>query len=179
MDYKKTIKERIKILPEELRDFVLDESWRGNARKISEEFSLGEEKYASFENEIFLTLLCFEPRKNFAENIKNELELDSNTIGWITEDVEKEIFSQVSGELDAIENQVEENENQAEPIQNKQNNVGQSFEQIILNQTKAMMPARPAGEVPNNLPTAKPATQTEQAKVPDYSGSDPYREPIE
>ena len=61
-------------MPDELKSFVLEEKWREDAEKIGEEFGLDEEKYALLENEIFLVLLCFEPRKDFVENIKKELE---------------------------------------------------------------------------------------------------------
>jgi len=96
MDYKEVIKERIKGLPETLRVFVLDEKWRRDAEQIGKQFNLNEEKYTALENEIFMVLLCFEPQKDFRENIKNELQIDTNTVGWITEDVKKNIFSKIS-----------------------------------------------------------------------------------
>ncbi len=210
MDYKETIKERIKILPEQLRVFVLDESWRRDAEKIGKKFNFNEEKYASFENEVFLVLLCFEPKNDFMENIKKELEIDGNVAGWVAEDAEKNIFSKVVDEVnsmwqvtdtvsaegpeqskgaEAIENvagtgRVESIVNEKDnsntdqsfqsPEQSKNNNVGQSFEQIILNQAKAMQPARPA--TPEDLPTE----QDKPRKIHNYvPGSDPYREPLE
>ena len=197
MDYKETIKERIKILPEQLRSFVLDEKWRREAEKIGKQFNFDEEKYASFENEIFLVLLCFEPKTDFAENIRRELGVDSNTADIIAEEVRKNIFEQVSDEINSMW-QAEGAESTEGPEQSerteKSSGVGNSFEQIILNQAKAMMPARPADgsgrvtsyevrdtnikeEKPANLPTGD---SEPQIKVPDYStGSDPYREPVE
>jgi len=167
MDYKEVIKERIKGLPETLRAFVLNEKWRRDAEQIGKQFNLNEEKYATLENEIFMVLLCFEPQKDFGENIKNELHIDTNTVGWITEDVGKNIFSKVSNELNAIEKQIDENEKTPQP----QNKVGNEFEQIILNQAKAMRPA-----VPPNLPTEN----NEPKKVHDYPpNNDPYRERLQ
>mgnify|MGYP003394416263 CR=1 FL=1 len=70
-----------------------------------------------------------------------------------------------------------------QPKQERQSNVGNSFEQTILNQARAMRPAVAAGgsygmakpAVPANLPTG----QSEPRKVHDYKGdSDPYREPL-
>jgi hypothetical protein len=206
MDYKETIKERIKILPDQLKNFVLDENWRRDAEKMAKQFNLGDEKYASLENEIFFVLLGFEPKADFAENIKRELGLDQNTAGWIAEDVEKEIFSKVSNEIDemwkegSVENPIEPEkppepkqpeqieveeeikseiktpeilpQNNVEPAPHSEGGVGNDFEQIILNQAKAM---RPATAPPSNLPTSDgPKT------VPDYRiNEDPYREPLE
>ena len=166
MDYKEVIKERIKGLPETLRVFVLDEKWRRDAEQIGKQFNLNEEKYTALENEIFMVLLCFEPQKDFRENIKNELQIDTNTVCWITEDVKKNIFSKISDELSAIEKQIDENEKMPQ----SQSGVGNEFEQIILNQAKAMKPAVP----PGNLPISD-----EPKVATDYKpGEDPYREPV-
>ena len=201
MDYKETIKERLGLLSPELRTFVLDESWRREAEKIGKQFNLNEEKYASFENEVFLVLLCFEPKSDFAENIKKELGIDTNMAGWVAEDVEKNIFSKVAKEIDemwqiASTEGAEQSEGTEEPNQNQsQNNVelpphsasevGTDFEQIILNQAKAMQPARtpgdgPAREAPANLPTGEQIMEEKPKVIHNYVGeSDPYREPIE
>ncbi len=198
MDYTEIIKERVKILPEGLKDFVMNENWRSDIKTIGEEFSLNEEEYASLENEIFLVLLCFELRKDFIENIKNELNTDGNTANWIAEDVDKNIFNQVKEDLDEIEKEINQNtEQEKETPTQSQNNIGTSFEQIILNQAKAMQPARPAGWVPPNLPTQNPTTNqkrevpptsptneekttSEKKVIHNYiSEPDPYREPIE
>jgi hypothetical protein len=195
MDYKETIKERLNILSPELRAFVLDENWRRGTEKIGKQFSLSEEKYTLFENEVFLVLLCFEPKSDFAENIKRELEIDSNMAGWVAEDVNKNIFKQVSDEINAMwqTGGQAEGPEQSEGKNQTQNNIGNSFEQIILNQAKAMQPARPADETgrvtkyevrgtntkeekPENLPTG----DNEQKAIHNYIGeSDPYRESIE
>lgn len=162
MDYKETIKKRLDELSPELRAFVLDESWRREAEKVGKQFNLNEEKYASFENEIFLVLLCFEPPTDFAENIKRELEIDSNMAGWIAEDVNKNIFNKAVG----IEN--------TEGPEQSEGGVGNDFEQIILNQARAMQPA----QAPGNLPVE--SSQEEKVRaIHNYIGeSDPYREQI-
>jgi len=193
MDYKEAIKERLGLLSPELRTFVLDENWRKEAEKIGKQFNLNEEKYASFENEIFLVLLCFEPISDFVENIKKELGIDTNMAGWITEDVEKNIFSKIANEIDemwqiANTEGAEQSEGTEEPNQNQsQNNVklaphsasevGTDFEQIILNQARAMQPAR---EAPVNLPTSESQVEERPKVTHNYVGeSDPYREPVE
>src|SRR3990167_1764125 len=98
MDYKETIKERLNILSPQLRTFILNENWRRDTEKIGKQFNFDEEKYASFENEIFLVLLCFEPKNDFVENIKRELEIDSNMAGGVAGEVEEKNFSKVTNE---------------------------------------------------------------------------------
>ena len=67
------------------------------------------------------------------------------------------------------------------------NSIGQSFEDLILNQARGMQPAKESGQqtvsssqAPDNLPIENNAQQNKpEIKVPNYSGSDPYREPLE
>jgi hypothetical protein len=191
MNYKETIKERVKILPEELKDFVLEETWRDDAKKIGNEFDLDEESYASFENEIFFVLTLFEPKSDFVENIQREPKIDAETSKLLGEDVERYIFSSVSNILNKFDKQLITNK--VETSQAK-NSVGSDFEQLILNQAKAMQPARateevgrvmdydtrdPKGEIPQNLPIVENEPKEEPRAIHNYIGNDPYREPTE
>lgn len=193
------IKERLNILPEHLRNFIIAEGWRKISQKISDEFYFDEERCVLFENEIFLVLLCFEPRSDFAQNLVDVLRIDESTAKWVASEADREIFDQVEDELDIIEEQLTENESNSassesltetknENILNKHesqqtvNGVGQSFEQIILNQAKAMQPA----QAPENLPTQEEKPSDSAKAMPDKQeihnytpGNDPYREPIE
>ncbi|OHB14889.1 MAG: hypothetical protein A2431_02920 [Candidatus Zambryskibacteria bacterium RIFOXYC1_FULL_39_10] len=177
MDYKDTIKERLNLLSSELKSFVLNENWRKDAENTGKKYNLNEEKYASLENEIFFVLLCFEPKSDFVENIKRELEIDSNMAGWIAEDVNKNIFSQVEKEIDQMwASGSTDVERETETSEEKNtNNIGQSFEEIILNQARAMQPAREAIP-PENLPIEN----SEPRAIHNYiKNNDPYREPVE
>ena len=67
-----------------------------------------------------------------------------------------------------------QNEEKAE--KSPQNNVGTSFEKIILNQAKAMRVA----EVPSNLPTDEQQGRELPKIIHNYIASDdPYREPLQ
>lgn len=181
MEYETIIKERIETLPEKLKDFVLSEEWRKEAREIGKKFNFDEKKYTSFENEIFFILIALESPDSFTENIKTEVGVDANVTNWIVEDVEKNIFSKIPVEIETVWQAIEseeqneiEGESSDSQTQNKQENsgMGQDFEQIILNQARAMQSAIP----PKNLPTS----DSEPKKIRDYPiGSDPYREPVE
>jgi len=96
----------------------------------------------------------------------------------ITEKIEGAQKLQVPQTQTVIPTQ-QSNQTRVQPKENQtQNRVGTDFEQIILNQARAMQPARPAGEVPHNLPTNEPQEEKPKA-IHNYIGeSDPYREPI-
>lgn len=198
MDYKETIKKRLDVLSPGLQTFILDENWRRDAEKIGKQFSFDEEKYASFENEVFLALLCFEPKEDFVDNIKNELKIDKNMADWISEDVKKNIFSRVANELNAMwqsgaieikEEPAQKTQNNTEPATQNEGGVGESFEQIILNQARAMQPAvaqelssdvaKPAVP-PENLPISEGQKEEKPGVIHNYmKEDDPYREPAE
>lgn len=207
MDDKTTIENRLKILPEKLQALIVDGSWGDKASEISKQFKLDDKKYINFEDEIFYVLLCFEPKSKFTENIKRELGIEQNLAEQITSEVEKNIFSKVVDDLNAIEKKIKETSKKPQVVQ-PASKIGESFEQIILNQARAMQPARPTGEsvaggparapgeVPQNLPThpsqnsnpiqkpstpaPQPSTEPQQNATHDYlPGQDPYREPLE
>lgn len=188
MDYKETIKQRINILPENLKAFVLSEDWRKNSEKIGRDFLLNEEKNTLLENEIFLILLGFEPVKDFEENIKQGLNIEPLVLSQIVNEVNQKIFFEVYGELDYIDKEITKKDGV------KKNNIGSSFEQIILNQAIAMQPAREEGgrdmsketrdmiknQIPENLPVEEKIGESEPKNIHNYeSGRDPYREPLE
>lgn len=187
MDYKEELKQRLDILPDDLRDFVLDENWKKSVKNISEEFGLNEEEHASLEDEVLFVLIALEPKSDFKNNIKNELQLDENTANWITEDVDSYIFSSIAKILNEIEKQGRENDKESIPTNQTKNNPN-SYEQILINQAKAM---RPVGVAPSNLPTTESRSLNPEASKDSgveeraihhsigYTGSDPYREPAE
>jgi hypothetical protein len=178
MDYKKTIKERVGLLPEGLKFFVLNESWRTAAKKIAEQLGMNEDKYVLFENEIFLVLVCFEPKKDFSVNIAKELGIDDELAHTIGEEVDKNIFSNVSSDLEAIEEQINDNNKITDQL--KPNSVGTDFEQVILNQARAMRPAVASASTEQPVARIKEeGKEGGQKLVHDYAaGQDPYREPL-
>lgn len=179
----KTIEEYIDKAPEVIKKMLADCIWAKNANLIAQKFKLDFQKTENFKNEIIFVLIGMEPRKDFVENIKNELSLDQNIAGWIAEDVEREIFSEVVDELDNIEKQMSEENIGQETIE--PNPIGQSFEKIILNQAKAMQPAKPAaaptgGRMNYEVRSMEKKKEEQPKIVHDYArGNDPYREPLQ
>jgi len=171
----KIIEEYISKSPEAIREFMVNGDWKNNTNIIADRFKFTEENKNDLINEIIFVLIGMEPKSDFVENITRELEIDSNMAGWVAEDVNKNIFSQVEKEIDEMwkTGDSAQGEEKAPP----QNNIGTDFEQIILNQAKAMQPAR------NALASeaGEPARSAEEKKViHNYIGeNDPYREPVE
>lgn len=180
---KEIIKAKLEQLPDQLRSYVLGESWRQNAQKIGGQYNFGKEKYALLENEIFFVLICLEPPKDFVENIKREAGLDENTARRIADIVNGSIFAPAMKDIKSVWQKIEESAPKesgatSEPAIKSYD----SFEQTILRQAQAMRPAftspKPSGEGGQGSGEAKPASSPTSTN-PSNVGPDPYREPVE
>ncbi len=195
------LKEQIEKLPKTLKKFVLDNKWTEELYKYLQKFKLDEWQNTIIENEVLLILMGMEDYTNLTKNISEQTELENETAEQVSEFVIKNILEPVATEV------VEEQEKEGDNI--KPNNIGNSFEQIILNQAIAMQPARDASldlanmaggpaievggqtqthsQVPENLPVKdvvsetpqKPTESDSEVRGLSYSNQDPYREPIE
>ena len=175
------LKDQIDKLPKKLQDYVLKGTWADKLQTILSNFNLEEYQRNSIENEVLLVLVGLEQDTDLKENI----EKGSETIPDVAETISQKISDDI---LDQIEI--------SETVETQsQNNIGTSFEQIILNQAKAMQPARQAGWVPpdrsmNNesrimnqkeeKPTNLPTGDSGPKVIHNYINEpDPYREPLE
>ncbi len=159
------IKSAYKKLPPGVQDFVMDNETTELITQYLKEAGLSEEQNNLADSEILYAMFGLQSPYDTIGNISKLSGKPTKELMSLKANLEKNIFSKISKELDAIEKQIDENDKPTPT----QNNVGTEFEQIILNQAKAMKPA-----VPANLPTGG----NEPRKVHDYkSGADPYREP--
>jgi len=181
-EHKQIIKNRLNELPTKLKDFVAIESWRFTVEKIAGQFNLKEDQKTALENEVFLTLLCFEPPSDFKENIKKGLDLDENAGRRIADSINGSIFGQVMSEIKIAWAPKERSMNYESGImQEEKKGEIESDEINFENIKKAMQPAMNAGDPmpPTNLPIDQTVPQVPK-EIHDYaSKSDPYREPIE
>lgn len=176
-DANKILIEQIKKLPKPLADYVISGVWAKELSGALSTYNLDENQKAAIENELLLSLVGLEPLLDLPENIKGEANLDDETTWEIVEGVILKILEE-SGLGEKFPN-----ENNPEIRNKKTNGVGESFEQIILNQARAMQPAREPGEVPPDLPSEKEKTETASRPQPQTGaihnylpGQDPYRE---
>lgn len=177
----------------EIKDLMFSAELGENVQNISEKSNLNEETTLKLVDEIGYVILDLKSRGNF---------LDSLTSIGIAKDIAIPVANQVESEifvhLDKIKNRtlgnevVEKSEEAIQKMERKGNiitpssGVGGEFEQIILNQARAMKPAvaaesgyglaKPTAQVPENLPIVE-----EKPKViHNYmTSNDPYREPLE
>src|SRR3989344_2319881 len=175
---KKILKEQIERLPKALKKFVLNNEWSKKLETHLSVYKVEEWQKTSIENEVFLILMGFDEYGNLPGNIAEHSEIDFEMAEKISEFVIRDILKPVADMV------VKEH---IEPERKPQSSIGQSFEDLILNQARGMQPAKESGhqtvsssQAPDNLPIENNAQQNKpEIKVPNYSGSDPYRETLE
>jgi hypothetical protein len=166
-------KEAYKKLSPEVQDFVMSEETTGMIDGILGEVGLSEEQSIDADGDIFSSLLGLQTLSEAISNIAELSGKSVNELSELKEKLEEEIFIKIT----ELENS--EQKTKKEMPQNT-NGVGESFEQIILNQARAMQPARQPGEAPQNLPTNSNANEDTKEVIHNYiKNEDPYREPIE
>lgn len=178
-------------LPPEVQDFIMANETTELISNYLKESGLTEDQSVLADSEILYALYRLQTLSTAMTNIEKLGNKNPGEFFKLKLNLENNIFDKIPQNTQKIDTE----QNQTEP----QNNIGESFEQIILNQAKAMQPARtqgeeparPAGEVPHNLPTNEPKSansttsfvepKEEKPKaIHNYVGeSDPYRESLE
>jgi len=175
----------------EIKELMFSADLGDKIGEILEKYSLEEESAFAVFDEISYVILGLKQRSTFFSSLV-EIGIEKIIAQKIASETENKIFVALDKikKDPLIENS---NEKKIETLKKPEktveeeevsNGVGQSFEQIILNQAKAMQPA----QVPTNLPTAEAGEKkvgvTENPgnknTIRNYtSTTDPYREPIE
>jgi hypothetical protein len=170
-------KEAYQKLSPKIQDFVMDNETTELISSFFDEIGFSEEQSNDADLEILFTMYGMQTLSEAINSIANLSGKNAEQLAGLKVKLEDNIFKNI----DKLKNepvisetqQVEEIEPKLETPTQPQNNVGNSFEQIILNQAKAMRPAAPA-----NLPTAD--IEEKPKAIHNYvPGADPYREPIE
>lgn len=154
-----------------IKNFIASGEFEDVVEEISENFNLNENEISNLSDIILLILVGAVNPEDLLEKVIEVTMLPKNMAEDLATEIQSIILSTFA---------VETTSNMG---------VGQSFEEIILNQARAMQPAKPAdsrimnyesgsmnGEVepPDNLPIK----QGEQGVIHNYiGGNDPYREP--
>lgn len=160
MDFQKVIY-TVKNSSPEIKRLVFSTELSQKIVNVAWENNLDEEIVLKLIDEVGYVILGLKSRTSFFDSLA-EIGIEKNIASSVAKEVEINIFS----ELDKIKITPPVQE----PPPQSTNNVGNSFEQIILNQAKAMR-AIP----PENLPVE----QSQPKAIHNYIGNnDPYREPI-
>lgn len=180
-------KEAYKKLQDEVKDFVMDNETTELIDNLLVETGLSEEERDLADTEVFNSMLELQDLDTTIKNIAEITKKDGVEFENLKANLQEKIF----GEIEKIkrENGYKQNTITEEK---PSNNIGNSFEQIILNQAIAMQPAREEGErergtsneirdtIKNKIPENLPIEDFKsESSTPHYSGNDPYREPIE
>lgn len=140
-------REAYKKLSKEEQDFVMSTEALDEIESFLAEAGLSEEDQVSADNEIFCTMIGLQSLSEAIANIAKNTNKNISDLSNLRSELEETIFDEIykiqknapSGPTDFVEAK-EETETKIQ----KESSVGQSFEQIILNQAKAMQPARNA-----------------------------------
>lgn len=176
MDFQK-VAEAIRKSSPEIKRLIFSVELGEKVTDIAFENNLEEEVALKLADEVGYVILDLKSRSTFFDSL-TEIGVDKNVASSVAKEVESNIFS----ELDKIKitppiqelpkEPPPQSTSSVEPAPRSESGVGDSFEQIILNQAKAMRVAIP----PENLPVE----QSEPKAIHNYvPGTDPYRETAE
>lgn len=157
------LEERIALLPQRLREYILRPSTKGAIRVIAEKHHITGEKFILFENEVMLVLLGFESLESFDEHIMAELLIPGSAAASIERDLTEMVFTEVRGELEAMAREQEAAEQALEKDPAWSNTSSPTAPPIVPLISKSQ---------PSSTPISKPV-----ADMPRYVKDDPYREP--
>jgi len=171
-------KEAYKKLSPEVQDFVMSNETTELIENYLKEAGLSEEQSIDADSEILYAMYALQTLSDAINNISKLSSKNISDLSKLKTNLDNNIFKNIFKIMNGPEETSEETTQKTPP----QNNVGTSFEQIILNQARAMQPAvakdslgygvaKPA--VPANLPTEEPPKA-----IHNYMSDDPYREPI-
>jgi len=177
-------------LSPEMQDFVMASETTEFISKILASYGLNEDESNTADSEILYALLKLQDLSSSIQNISSQTGRSVESLSGLKANLQKNIFDKIAlgtTELWKITESVRSEPSPSQPeVRNK---IGESFEQTIVNQAKAMQPVR--AEAPNNLPTEQavmpqnpvstsaPAPSGESKAIHDYKpGGDPYREQI-
>jgi hypothetical protein len=165
-------KEAYKKLSPEVQDFIMDNETTEIIGSFLKESGLSDEQFDYADSEILYAMFGLQTLTVAIDNIAKLSNKNRDELSGLKENLENSIFDKIVA-LGGNKNKIQVESAEIQPGQNPpQNNVGSDFEQIILNQARAMQPAIP----PENLPTSP---EPQPKAINDYkSGDDPYREPI-
>lgn len=161
-----------------VKSFITSGDLEDTIGEIAENYNLNESEISDLNDLVCMILVGIENPDKLFDEVPKITGLPQNLADDLSVAIQNIVLSTLASKIEA-------GTTRSQP----QNNIGNSFEQIILNQAKAMRPARPAGGIQNpeagiqgktNAPTNLPTEENSKPKisVPNYSGNDPYREQI-
>jgi hypothetical protein len=158
-------------LPPEVQNFIMDNETTEIIEKILTKAGVVGDQNDQADSEVLYTMYGLQNLDTAIQNIAKLSGKSAEQLRDLRMDLQEEIFNKIPKVEINSDNKDFQSEKKA-----RQNNVGNKFEEMVMNQKRGMMPAidpnEKVGDVPQNLPT-------EQKVIHDYTEkSDPYREPL-
>lgn len=179
------IKKKYKELSLDTVDFIMSSETTDLISKYLNESGLSEDKTDSADSEILNAMLGLQTLSDAINNVAKENNREISSLSDLKEKLEDNIFT----ELNKLKNNIKIDYNEtkgADQKETKKEFAPNSYEQILINQAKAMRPVgisteqqASSSQVPHNLPTEENSNPGAIHNSIGYSGSDPYREPAE
>lgn len=201
IDFQK-VADAIENSPQNIKDIMFSTETSYDIDLILKQYNFTEDDYFKIVDEVGYVILDLKSRFSFNDSLVG-IGIEKNIADAIVKDIETEVFSKLDkiSQKPDVSNK-EQKKREVNDQKDTRNAVGKSFEEAILNQAKGMMPARHASQgdtggparevdterdaikkenVPDNLPIQSrgDTNNTPPIPTPNYSGQDPYREPVE
>ncbi len=167
MDTEQIIKERLEVLPEEIKMAIKSTDLAVKFNAISEKHSLLLDKNAILQNETMFVMLGLESTNDFVRNIERELDISRNEAVAITMDINKEIFDPLRSSLQKMQEEADfesEIEEEAEKETGSAPTIGNIETQKpkiipgLVSQTPQPAPVTPP--TPSAVPATPPSIPT-------------------
>lgn len=110
METEQIIKERLKVIPDKIKQAIKSTDLAGKFTKIADKHGLHIDQNGSLQTETLLVMLGLESTDDFIENIQRELDISRNEAVSITQDVNLEILNSIKDSLQEIQEENEEEE---------------------------------------------------------------------
>ena len=187
------INEQLAIAPKEIKEFLVNSSWRESVKKIASEYNLKPEQTADLENEVIFVLLALEIRSHFKKNVIENVGVDAITAENIWIEVDNTIFRKIGyvlpTEIEGEENIVNS------PIQTKNPKTLDNLIEDAKGNADNIPPILPREKPVSTKPAERPQPAVSDAdfearqnalkagefvmKTAYGNKPDPYREPLQ
>ncbi len=110
MNTEQIIQERLKVLPQDIKQAITKTNLANKFANIAEKHGLHIDQNGNLQTETLLVMLGLEPTSDFVENLRQSLDISLNEARSIADDVNKEIFYSIRTSLEKIQLEEEEAE---------------------------------------------------------------------
>lgn len=118
MDIQQIIKDRMKVLPDEIKQVIKSTDFAIKFNVVADKHDLRLDQNGRLQTETILVMLGLETTDDFVRNIERELEISRNEAIAITMDINREIFNPIRSSLQKMQEE-ENTEPEKNPIVNQ------------------------------------------------------------